>query len=83
MGTENFQTSNIGRPIELLSDHQKLEPMLKKNRSNKTYSGRITLWLDRLPHIDSKQLIVENHPGPTDFLRRNPLSESDPKTNYD
>ena len=37
-----------GEAIKLLTDHQALEPLIKRNRSNKTYSARLTRWLDRL-----------------------------------
>ena len=40
-----------GKPIKLLTDHQALEPLIKPNRSNKTYRARLTRWLDRIAHF--------------------------------
>ena len=51
-GLEHFRLYIYGKPIELLTDHQALEPLIKRNRSNKTYSARLTRWLDRLRHFD-------------------------------
>ena len=51
-GLEHFRLYIYGKPIELLTDHQALEPLIKRNRSNKTYSARVTRWLDRLAHFD-------------------------------
>ena len=41
-------------------DHQTLEPLIKRNRFNKTYSERLTQWLDRFPHYI---IIVNNIAG--------------------
>ena len=35
-GLEHFRLYIYGKPIELLTDHQALEPLIKRNRSNKT-----------------------------------------------
>ena len=51
-GLEHFRLYIYGKPIELLTDHQALEPLIKRKRSNKTYSARLTRWLDRLAHFD-------------------------------
>ena len=48
-----------GKLIKVLTDHQALEPLIKRNRSNKTYSARLTRWLDRLAHFT----INVNHIG--------------------
>ena len=50
-GLEHFRLYIYGKPIKLLTDHQALEPLIKCNRSNKTYSARLTRWLDRLAHF--------------------------------
>ena len=39
-GLEHFRLYIYGKPIKLLTDHQALEPLTKRNRSNKTYSAR-------------------------------------------
>ena len=41
-GLEHFRLYIYGKPIKLLSDHQALEPLIKRNRSNKTYSALLT-----------------------------------------
>ena len=50
-GLEHFRLFINGKPIKLLTDHQALEPLIKRNHSNKTYSARLTRWLDRLAHL--------------------------------
>ena len=47
-GLKHFRLFIYGKPIELLTDHQALEPLIKRNRTNKTYSERLTRGLDRL-----------------------------------
>ena len=53
-GLEFIRLQIYGRPIELLTDHQALEPLMKCNKSNKTNSARQTRWLDGLAHFDMK-----------------------------
>ena len=36
---EHFRLYIYGKRIKLLTDHQALEPLIKRNRSNKTYSA--------------------------------------------
>ena len=73
-----------GKPIELLTDHQALEPLIKRNRSNKTYSARLTRWLDRLAHFDIQiKHVAGKHLNLTDYLSRNPISKPEPIENYD
>ena len=83
-GSEQFRLYIYGKPIELLTDHQALEPLIKRNRSNKTYSARLTRWLDRLAHFDIQIKHVEGkHLKLTDYLNRNPISKPEPMENYD
>ena len=79
-GLEHFR-----RPIELLTDHQAIESLVKKkNRSNKTYSVRLTRWLDRQAQFDIKiKHVAGKHLGFTDFESRNPVSKPEPIENYD
>ena len=79
-----FRLHIYGRPIELLTHRQALEQLIKRNRSNKTYSATLTRRLDRLAHFYIK--ITHNagkHQGLTDFLSRNPVSKPEPTENYD
>ena len=61
-GLEHFRLYIYGKPVKLLTDHQALEPLIKRNRSNKTYSARLTRWLDRLAHftINVKHIAGKN-----------------------
>ena len=34
--------------FQVIPDHKALASVLKPNRSNKTFSGRLTRWVDRL-----------------------------------
>ena len=43
-GLEHFRLYVYGKPIEFLTDHQALQPLIKRNRSNKTYSARLIRW---------------------------------------
>ena len=43
-GLEPFRLYIYGKLIELITNHQALEPLIKRNRSNKTYSARLTKW---------------------------------------
>ena len=77
-GLEHFRLYIYGKPIKLLTDHQSLEPLLKRNRSNKTYSVRLTRWLDRLAHFDINiNHIAGKHLALTDYLSRNPVMNAD------
>ena len=83
-GLEHFRLYIYGKPIELLTDHQALEPLIKRNRTNKIYSARLTRWLDRLAHFDINiKHIAGKHLALTDYLSRNPISKLEPIENYD
>ena len=83
-GLEHFRLYIYGKPIELLTDHQALESFIKRNRSNKTYSARLTRWLDRLAHFDIQiKHVAGKHLKLTDYLSRNPISKPEPIENYD
>ena len=43
-GLEHFRLYIYGKPIKLLTNHQALEPLIKRNRSNKTY--KVGGWTD-------------------------------------
>ena len=63
---------------------QALEPLIKRNRSNKTYCARLTSWLDRLAHFDINiKHIAGKHLALTDYLSRNLISSPEPIENYD
>ena len=83
-GLEHFRLYVYGKPIEILTDHQALEPLIKRNRSNKTYSSRLTRWLDRLAHFTiNKNHIAGKHLSLTNCLRRNPSAPPQTDEAYD
>ena len=45
-GLKHFRLYISGKPTELITDHQALELLIKRNRSNKTYSARLTGLID-------------------------------------
>ena len=68
----------------LYTDHQALEPLIKRNRCNKQYSARLTRWLDRLAHFNTAiQHIAGSNLKFTDYLSRNPVGGATPEDNYD
>ena len=57
--------------VNLLTDHQALQLLLKKNRAHKQYSARLTRWLDRLSHFDvNVQYTAGKNIPLTDYLSR-------------
>ena len=83
-GLEHFRLYIYGKPIKLLTDHQALEPLIKRNRSNKTCSARLTRWLDRLAHFTiNVNHIAGKHLALTDYLSRNPTAPPQTDDAYD
>ena len=81
---EHFRIYIYGKPIKLLTDRQALEPLIKRNRSNKTYSARLTRWLDRLAHFTiNVNHIAGKHLALTDYLSRNPSRPPQTDEAYD
>ena len=83
-GLERFRFHLYGKQVQLFSDHQALEPLLKRNKTNKRYSARLTRLLDRLNHFD----ICSKHTAGkeikfTDFISRNPIENPEPEENYE
>ena len=63
-----------GKRVDLLTDHQALQPLLKKKRAHKQYSGKLTRWLDRLSHFDvNVQYTAGKNIPLTDYLSRHPI----------
>ena len=82
-GLERFRFHLYGKQVQLFSDHQALEPLLKKNKINKQYSARLTRWLDRLNHFDiTLKYTAGKESKFTDFISRNPTETADPEENY-
>ena len=73
-GLEYFRYYVYGKRVNLLTDHQALQPLLKKNRAHKQYSARQTRWLDRLSHFDVNiQYTAGKNIPLTDYLSRHPI----------
>ena len=62
-----------GVPFGIVSDHKALQSVSKSNKGNKTYSSRLTRWVDRLLPFDFS---IVHTPGRTlgmaDYLSRHP-----------
>ena len=83
-GLEKFRFYLFGKKVYLYTNHQALEPLIKRNRSNKQYSARLTRWVDRLTHFDiSIQHIAGSNLKFTDDLSRNTVRGAIPEKNYD
>ena len=75
-----------GSRVNLLTDHQALQLLLKRNKAPKQYSARLTWWLDRLSPFDVN---VQETAGKnfllTDYLSRHPIvntSENAAENNF-
>ena len=67
-----------------MTDHQALERLIKRNRSNKTYSARLTRLLDRLAHFTiNVNHIAGKHLALTDYLSRNPIEPAQKDEAYE
>ena len=84
MRTGKSPTLSLGKKVNLYTDHQAVEPIMKRNRSNKQYSARLTRWLGRLTHFDiSIQHIAGRNLKFTNYLSGNPVGRATPEENYD
>ena len=70
---EKFRNSVYRTQFEVVSDHKALTAILEGNGAIKTYSSRLTCWIDRLLQF---QFTVKHEPGRTlgmaDYLSRHP-----------
>ena len=83
-GIAKFRFYLYGKKVYLYTDHQALEPLIKRNRCNKQYSARLTRWLDWLAHFDiAIQHIAGSNLKFTDYLSRNPVEGAIPEEIYD
>ena len=81
-----FRFYLYGKKVFLYTDHQALEPLIKRNRCNRQYGARLTRWLDRLAHFDiAIQHIAGSNLKFTDFkfLSRNPVENASNEDVYD
>ena len=81
---EHFLLYIYGKPIKFLTNHQALEPLIKRKRSNKTYSARLTRWLDVLARFTiNVNHIAGKHLALTDYLSRYPSAPPQTDEAYD
>ena len=70
---ENFRNYVYGTEFEIVSDHRALLSVLKNNRGNKTFSSRLTRWVDRLLPFQFKIVHAPGRSmGMADYLSRHP-----------
>ena len=73
-GLEYFRYYVYGKRINILTDHQALQTLMKRNRAHKQYSARLTRWLDLLGHFDVNVQYTAGKTIPlTDYLSRHPI----------
>ena len=84
LGLEYFRYYVYGRKVNFLTDHQAIQPLLKRNRAHKQYSTRLTWWLERLRHYDvNVQYKAGKNIPLTDYLSRHPIAhKSGTETSY-
>ena len=83
-GLEHFRLYIYGKPIKLLTDQPALEPLIKRNRSNKTYCARLTRWVDGLAHISiNVSHIAGQDIALTDYFNRNLSAPTQADDAYD
>ena len=83
-GLERFRLYLHGKQVQLFSDHQALETLLKKNKTNKQNSARPTRLLDRLNNFDiTLQYTAGKQIKFTDFLGCNPTENEEQEENYE
>ena len=83
-GLEKVRFNLYRKKVYLCSDHQALEPLIKRNRCNRQYSARLTRWLDRLAHFDiAIQHIAGSNLKFTDFFSKNPVEKATNEDVYD
>ena len=82
-GVERFRFQLYGKQVQSFSDHQTLEPLLKRNKTNKQYSGRL-IRLDRLNHFDKTlKYTAGKDINFTNFISRNPTEIAEPEEIYE
>ena len=72
-GLDYFRYYVYGKRVNLLTDHQALQHLLKTNWAHKQYSARLTRWLDRLSHFDVNVQHTAGKNIPAAYLSRHPI----------
>ena len=70
---EHFKYCVYGVKFTILSDHKALTTILRPNRGNKTFSSRLTRWVNRLLPFEFEVVHVAGRTlGMADYLSRHP-----------
>ena len=70
---EHFKNYLYGTKFQIIFDHKVLATVLKGNKSNKTYSSRLTRWADRLLPFEFEIFHALGRTiGSADYLSRHP-----------
>ena len=81
---ECFKNYLYEKSFTVIKDHRVLLSIMKKNRSNKPYNSRLTLWIDRLLPF---QYDIEHLPGAkmglVDYISRHPIQKAKKVSAYD
>ena len=83
-GLEKFRFYLYGNKVYLYTNHQALEPLIKRNRCIIQNSARLPWWLDKLAHFDiAIQHIAGSNLNFTNYISRNSVRGATPEDNYD
>ena len=70
---EHFRNYVYGVKFQVISDHKALASVLRPNRGNKTFSSRLTRWVDRLLPFEFEVIHAPGRVlGFADYLSRHP-----------
>ena len=70
---EHFKNYVYGVKFKIISDHKTIMTVSKPNRGNKTFSSRLTRWVDRLLPFEFEVVHVAGRTlGMADYLSRHP-----------
>ena len=70
---EHFKNYVYGEKFGVVSDHKALQSVLKVNKGNKTFSSRLTRWVDRLLPFDFSVIHAPVRTiGLADYLSQHP-----------
>ena len=84
MGLVKFRYYFYGKVVCFYTDHQALEPLIKRNRAYRQNSERLTRWLDRLADFDiSIKYTARKNLKLTDDSNRNPIEEPSTEDSYE
>ena len=81
---EHFKYYLYGKPFTVITDHRALLSIMRGNRANKSYNGRLTRWVDRLLPFDFS---IDHLPGSkiglVDYISREPQQKAINISTYD